>query len=162
MKRSHATLLITIVGVIAFLAIVGLSLGAWFFATAFEHETAAEPAAIESFDDVRRRFAGDPPVLDILNDREAVVRRKPPPAAPGRPLDRLQVMAWDSDDEGLSRVTLPFWLLRMKAGPLNLSSKMMADHHHIDLTVEQIERYGPALLVDHQGRGGDRLLIWTE
>ena len=71
-------------------------------------------------------------------------------------------MVWDPDDDRMSHVTLPFWLLRLKAGPLDISSKVMIDHHHIDMTVEQIERYGPALLVDHEGRGGDRLLLWTE
>lgn len=31
-----------------------------------------------------------------------------------------------------------------------------------DITVEEIERYGPALLVDHESPRGDRLLIWTD
>ena len=50
MKRSHATILMAAVGVLAFLGIVGLSLGAWLFASVFEHETADEPAATFSFD----------------------------------------------------------------------------------------------------------------
>jgi len=162
MKRSHATILMTVVGVLAFVGIVGLSLGAWFFASVFESDTADEPAATRSFDDVRRRFAGSQPVLAIVNDGEPVVRRQPPAAAPARPLDRLQLLAWDPDDDGLARVTLPFWFLRLKAGPIDFSSHVMVNHHHIDITVEQIERYGPTLLVDHEGRGGDRLLIWTE
>ncbi len=162
MKRKHATILMAVVGVLAFVGIVGVSLGAWLFASAFEHETADEPAATLSFDDVRKRFAGQDPVLDIIGDETAVVRRTPPAGPPPGRLERLQLMVWDPDDDGLSRVTLPFWLLRLKAGPLDVSSKVMIDHHHIDMTVEQIERYGPTLLVDHEGRGGDRLLIWTE
>ena len=162
MKRSHATILMTVFGVLVFSCIVGLSLGAWFFASVFESETADEPAAMQSFDDVRRRFAGSQPVLTILNDRDAVVRREPPAAAPPRPLERLQLLAWDPDDDGLARVTVPFWFLRLKAGPIDFSSHVTVNHHQIDITVEQIERYGPALLVDHEGRGGDRLLIWTE
>lgn len=161
MKRSHATILMTVIAVLAFLGIVGLSLGAWLFASAFERDAADEPAATASFDDVRRRFAGAEPVLDIADER-AVLRRDPPAARQEQPLERLQLMAWDPDDESLARVTLPFWFLRLKAGPLNLSSKVMVNHSHIDLTVEQIERYGPTLLVDHVGRSGDRLLIWTE
>jgi hypothetical protein len=38
----------------------------------------------------------------------------------------------------------------------------MINHHHVDVTVEQVERYGPTVLVDHEGAGGDRLLVWTE
>jgi hypothetical protein len=162
MKRSHATVLMVLVGVLAFVGIVGLSLGARLFATVFDRATADEPAATASFADVRRRFGGEEPVLEIRDEDRAVLRRAPPGTRPGRPLDRLQVMAWDPDDGSLARVTLPFWILRFKAGPLDLSSRVMVDHHQVDLTVEQIEQYGPTLLVDHEGNGGDRLLIWTE
>ena len=162
MKRTHATILTAVIGVLLFLAIVGVSLGAWFFASAFERDTADEPVATASFDDIRRRFAGTEPVLDVVEHDKAVLKRQAPAEAPARPLEQLQVMVWDPDDKGLSRVTLPFWLLRLKTGPIELSSKVLVDEHHINLTVEQIERYGPALLLDHQSRGGDRLLIWTE
>jgi hypothetical protein len=161
MKRSHATILMTIIGVLAFVGIVGVSLGAWFFASVFERDTADERAATASFDDVRRRFADLGPVFSIVGDERAEIRREPP-GGPAHRLERLQVMAWDAKDRSLARVTLPFWILRLKSGPLDLSQKVMIDHHHVDVTVEQVERYGPALLVDHQGRGGDRLLVWTE
>jgi hypothetical protein len=162
MKRSHATILMAVIGVLAFVGIVGLSLGAWFFASVFERAAADELVARASFDDVRGQFAGADPVLAILADERMEVRREPPAAHHDRPLQRLHVMAWDPDDERLSRVALPFWLLRLKAGPLDVSGKVMINHHHVAMTVEQIERYGPTLLVDHQGRSGDRLLIWTE
>jgi hypothetical protein len=32
----------------------------------------------------------------------------------------------------------------------------------LGLTVEELERFGPTLVMDHAGRDGDRLLIWTE
>jgi len=162
MKRTHATILMAVIGVLAFVAIVGVSLGAWFFASAFERDTADEPAATASFDDIRQRFAGTEPVLDLAEDQTAVVRREPPAEAPAGRLERLQLMVWDPEDGGLSRVTLPFWLLRLKKGPLDVSSKVMLNNHQVQLTVEQIERYGPALLLDHRARDGDRLLVWTE
>lgn len=162
MKRSHATILMTVIGVLVFLCIIGVSLGVWLFASVFDRDAADEPAATASFDDVRRRFADVEPVFSISGDERAEIKREPPSATPGQPLERLQVLAWDPDDGNLSKVTLPFWLLRLKTGPLNVSGKVMVDHHHVDVTVEQIERYGPTLLVDHEGRGGDRLLVWTE
>jgi hypothetical protein len=162
MKRSHATILMAVIGVLVFLGIVGLSLGVWLFASVFEHDTADERAATVSFDEVRRRFAAVDPVFSITGDERAEIRREPPSAQPGQPLERLQVLVWDPGDESLARVTLPFWILRLKAGPLDISGKVMINHHHVDVTVEQIQRYGPTLLVDHEGRGGDRLLVWTE
>ena len=32
----------------------------------------------------------------------------------------------------------------------------------LHLTAEELERYGPALLVDHKGRDGQRVLVWTQ
>jgi hypothetical protein len=162
MKRSHATILMAVIGVLVFFGIVGLSLGAWLFASAFDRDTADRQTATASFDEVRRRFAAVEPVFSITGDERAEIRRDPPSARPGQRLERLQVLAWDPDDQGLARVTLPFWLLRLKSGPLDVSGKVMINHQHVDVTVEQIERYGPTLLVDHEGRGGDRLLVWTE
>lgn len=162
MKRSHATILMTVIGVLVFLSIVGVSLGAWFFASVFERDTADERAAAVSFDEIRHRFAGVEPAFGITGDERAEIRREPPSTSPQRPLERLQVLTWDRDDKGLARVTLPFWLLRLKTGPLNVSGKVMIDHHHVDVTAEQIERYGSTLLLDHQGRDGNRLLVWTE
>jgi hypothetical protein len=162
MKRRHATILVAVVGVFVFVAIVGVSLGAWLFASAFDRDTADEPAAAASFEEIRQRFARTGPVLHVVEHEKAILSRQPPAEAPARRLERLEVMVWDPDDKGLSRVTLPFWLLRLKTGPIDMSSTVMLNHHPIDLTVEQIERYGPALLLDHQAQDGDRLLIWTE
>lgn len=158
MKRRNATILMTVAGVLVLLGIVGVALGAWFFASAFESATADEPAATLSFDEVRRRFPGQQPVLDILDDRKAVVRHEPPLTTPARSVERLQLLVWDPRDRDLSRITLPFWLLRLKPA----SAHVTVNQRELDFTVEQLERYGPALLVDHESQSGDRLLIWTE
>jgi hypothetical protein len=73
-------------------------------------------------------------------------------------VQRLQLLTWDPADQDLSRITLPFWLLRMKPD----SARVTVNHRELDITVEQLERYGPTLLVDHESQSGDRLLIWTE
>jgi hypothetical protein len=157
MTRKTATVLMGVFGMLAFVAIVGLSLGAWFFASVFESTSASMPAATAAFDAVRTRFAGVEPVFDIVNDEELVVRR-PAPDRVAAPPERVQIRYWDPDDQGLSSVTLPVWLLRLKAGPVTVATHL----GHAGLTVEQLERYGRTLLVDHVGPGGDRLLIWTE
>jgi hypothetical protein len=158
MKRRNATILMTVVGVLVFLCVVGASLGWWFFASAVDSETADEPAATLSFDEVRRRFPGQQPALDVLDDHKVVVRRDPPGGAPAGSVQRLQLLTWDPADQDLSRITLPFWLLRMKPD----SARVTVNHRELDITVEQLERYGPTLLVDHESQSGDRLLIWTE
>ena len=161
MKRAHTTILIVVVGVLAFCGIVVLSLGAWFFAAAYEGEAASEPTAVESFDEVRQRFK-EGPILEIVDRENARIRREPPAIASTTRLQHLQVLAWDPDDERLVHVTLPFWLLRMKAGPIDLASHVHISEGPARISVEDIERYGPALLLDHAERDRERLLIWTE
>jgi hypothetical protein len=160
MKRRRSTILMIAAAICTFCLVVGLSLGAWLFAMVFESDTLPEAAASASFDDLRRRFGSSTPVFEVIGDEELVLRRQPPDAPATGTLQSLQIRHWDPDDEGLASVTLPFWLLRMKKGAFEMTSHYHA--RHLDVSVQDLERYGPALLVDHRGRGGDRLLIWTE
>ena len=96
-----------------------------------------------------------------MHDHETAVLTREPPANPAlRRLESLHIAAWDSEDAGLFRMTLPFWLLRLKSGAITLGEDIHA--LRLDLTVEQLERFGPALLVDHEAPNGDRVLVWTE
>jgi hypothetical protein len=36
------------------------------------------------------------------------------------------------------------------------------DLEDLKLTVDDLERFGPILIVDHTGRDGDRVLVWTQ
>jgi hypothetical protein len=36
------------------------------------------------------------------------------------------------------------------------------DLEDMKLTVEDLERYGPTLILDHKERGGDRVLVWSQ
>ena len=62
------------------------------------------------------------------------------------------------------RVTIPFWLLRLKVGgttiDLNRGGKM--DLEDLKLSVEDLERFGPTLIVDHSSRDGERVLVWSQ
>jgi hypothetical protein len=159
MKRRKATILMIVVGVLAFCAIVTVSLGAWFFASVFESTRADEQAATDTFDDIRQRFSGVSPVFSIVDDEEAVLRRSPPDVVRAAPLRTLEIRHWDPDDEDITSVSLPFWVLRLKTGTFSIGGRHPG---HLNIKSNEIERYGPTLLVDHEGRGGDRLLVWTE
>jgi hypothetical protein len=159
MQRKHATILMAVFGVVICLVVLVVGGGAWFFASAFESTPATEPAAVAAFDEVRQRFSGVTPVFAIGPGETVLVRREPAPGSSVPPVERLHLRHWDPEDEGLVELTLPFWLVRLNPGELS----MTADRHGLrEVTAAQLERYGPTLLVDHAGRGGDRLLIWTE
>jgi hypothetical protein len=159
MKRKHATILMGVVGVLIFCVVVLVAGGAWFFASAFESASADERTAGSAFDDVRRRFSNVGPVFEIPDDGDPVVRRPAPETRPATPLQTLRLRHWGPDDDRMEDVSIPFWLLRLKTGSISVTSRHVGLR---DITAEDIERYGPTLLVDHEGRGGDRLLIWTE
>lgn len=161
MKKSTATIL-TIVGVVVFLGMLGVAFAVWMFVSNVDRSTADEQSAMAAFDDARKRFAGATPVFELVDDEEAVVRREPP-SERGEKLHTMRVIVWDPDEENLVRVNLPYWLLRLKSGPIELTSdRRFGRRRQLNITIEQLESYGPALLIDHEGRHGERVLVWQE
>jgi hypothetical protein len=159
MKKDTARILMIVAGVVILLGIVAIGSAAWLFSQTVNLGKADEGKVEATFAQIRRQFGGAKPILDV-QDGEPVLTRQPPASAPASRLSTLHVVAWDPDDEGLTRVDLPFWLVRLKSGPIEISSKSGFDD--LNLTVDELERFGPALLVDHVSRSGDRVLIWTE
>jgi hypothetical protein len=80
-------------------------------------------------------------------------------------LESLRVLAYDRHAGKLVRVSIPFWLLRM-APSKNLSflndNGIDVDSDRVRLTVDDLERRGPGLLIDSQDRRGSLVLVWTE
>jgi hypothetical protein len=162
MKKDTFRTLLIVVGVLVLLAMVGLGSAVWLFMRSFDLAQVDEASATQRFDQIRNRFAGVTPVLGI-EDETPVVRRRPPAEDTGRRLTTLHVLAWDADDNGLARVDVPFWLLRLKSGPIEIASDTMRfGDGELGITVEELERYGSTLVLDHKGRGGERVLVWTD
>ncbi len=127
-------------------------------------EQVTATAAAAEFDSVRSRFSKQKALIELDENGEflrANTDREPPPNAQ-RP-ETLIVMAHDPDDGGLVRVRLPFWLLRMnpESGKINFGGDSV-NLEDLKLTVKDLERYGPSLVLDQRSRGGDRVLVWTE
>jgi hypothetical protein len=57
-------------------------------------------------------------------------------------------------------LTLPFWLLRLRDSGVDVS--IAADGTRLTMTMDEVERYGPALVLDHLEEDGSRVLVWTE
>lgn len=165
MKTKRSTVVMVIVGLVLCVVIVGTGAAAWFFLSVFDSTASDETSAGRAFDEVRTRFGGSRPVIEIReNDTQIVLTRKPPEVAPARQLQRVQILTWDPEDATVSTITLPWWLVRLKEGTIDFTSEVGSGFTstQIDLSIEDIERYGPALLVDHEERGGARILVWTE
>jgi hypothetical protein len=61
------------------------------------------------------------------------------------------------------KVSIPFWLLRLKmrGATIDLNGNRM-DLEDLKLTVEDLERFGPTLIVDHSSASGDHVLVWSQ
>jgi hypothetical protein len=148
-------------GVLGLVAIAGA--GFYYVSRHVQTKSVSPAAATREFDAVKAGFSGQKPLIE-LDGRGHFMR-----ANTARPTERravpeeLHVLAFDQTDRRIVRVTVPFWLLRFKTGgaTIDLNGNRM-DLEDLKLSVEDLERYGPSLIVDHSAPDGDRVLVWSK
>ncbi|MEI6670263.1 MAG: hypothetical protein WCP29_19125 [Acidobacteriota bacterium] len=133
---------------------------------AIQSTNTSASSAEDEFAQVAARFANQQPLLDI-KDGEPVVntgRRQADRVA--TPIDALHIMVWQSDERKLVKLNIPFWLLRLTKGrPIKLSGRPGAedaDPVRLNISAEDLERYGPGLVINHKDTSGDRVLVWAK
>jgi len=163
-KTSWAVI---IVGISAFLLVVGVVLdGVVGFVIyqqfAVQAKTATEGSADEEFAKIVATFEGQKPYL-VIKDGEPVVTEAPA-ASPGKPVEALHIIIWDPDEQKVVKLNMPFWLLRMTKGqPIRISSNdELGEAMKLKITVEDLERRGPGLILDHKEASGERVLVWAQ
>ena len=113
----------------------------------------------------RARFAGQRPLIELAHGDEPIVHREMMKAEAEQRLESIRVLAYDRRAGKLVRVSIPFWLLRVVPSHhfsfLN-DNGIEIDSDRIRLTIEDVERRGPGLLLDTRDRHGSQVLIWTE
>ena len=105
---------------------------------------------MQQMDEVRSSFPGQQPLIQI-GRRPAAARRRArqPERRRKRTLSTLHVIAFDIDEGNLVNFSLPFWLLRMKSGPIRISAYQQGwDDRGVSFRVEDIEKHGPGIIVD--------------
>ena len=149
------------VGILFVIAMAGA--GVYFFTQHIKATTATQASAQQQFDEVRARYKGHRPLIE-LDAKGNFLRSNTDREAPGgtRRPETLYVMAFDPDDGGLVRLTVPFWLLRMKMnGSIKFGNNSLT-LEELKLTVEDLDRLGPTLVLDQANEGGDRVLVWSQ
>ena len=154
-----------VLGVVAFilLCIVAFAaFGFYFVAYNLKMEKATLVEASRSFDEVRARFK-EAPIISIDDRRRVTLTRQPPAQQADAKPSTMHVMAYDTDESRIVRISVPFWMLHFAREKIRLGTGgndiQFEDLH---LTAAELERYGPALLVDHKARDGQRVLVWTQ
>lgn len=156
-----------VVGMAVFciLAVVTLAgVGFYFFSKHVETSKVSASAAAAEFQKVKSGFVGQRPLVELDSKGEFVRAHTDRPApASSKPPEQLHVLAFDPSDSRIVRFSLPFWLLRMKAAnaTIDLNGNRM-DLEDLRLNVQDLERFGPTLIVDHQAGDGERVLVWSK
>lgn len=159
-KLGWALALLAIAGV-AGIAGFGSLLSSW---SELSYGTRAEAAAAAAA--LLAGPAAGPAYLVVSAEGRVSVRRDLEQAT-ATPLRAL--VAWTSRPDGrVTRTDFPMWFVRVKTtDDVNLgtlTSFFARDWENLDLsvTVEDLERRGPGLVLDHTDAAGARLLLWTE
>ena len=153
---------IAAVCVLGIVAIAGV--GFYYISQHVESKTATPTAAAAEFDAIKAGFPGQTPLIE-LDQRGRFLRAhtdRPAVAHAVVPND-LHVLAFDGNERRIVQFRIPFWILRMKAknATIDLNGNRM-DLEDLRLTVEDLERYGPSVIVDHLAPDGDRVLVWSK
>jgi hypothetical protein len=142
--------------------IVMAAAGLWFVKSHVDVRTTTAAAASEDFQTIRQRFASQKPLIELDEHGTFLRANVDRPNGTQRP-QTLNVMAFDPHDEKVVRVELPFWMLRLKMGGGRFDvGRSSVDLARMRITVEDLERYGPILILDQKDTDGSRVLVWSQ
>ena len=162
-KRRWIPILIGVLLLFGVVALGAIALTVSWFRQNMTVTRSDEDAATRQFEDVRRRFAGQEPLIQLIDGRPQYVANRTREAEPRAPLTSLHVIAYDRDEGNTVTFSLPFWLLRMKSGPIRISAYQQGwDDRGVSFRVEDIEKHGPGIIVDVTQPNEGRVLIWAQ
>ena len=165
-KKTWVSVLIAAVIVVGILAVSAVGGTAYVIYRHVDTQFVQSEHADQQFAQARARFAGQQPLIELRKDDEPVLHREViPKTMPAAKLDTMRVLAYDTRANKLVNVSIPMWLLRM--APSNRFSFLKDngidfDSDRVHITLDDIERRGPGLILDQVERRGSQVLVWTE
>jgi len=162
-RKTWVWILVSIAGV-SFIAIVGIAIAGIMFVTRHVTTTRATGADAErAFDAAKSQFKDPRPLIELDQvERPRLSRPLSDLATSSTKPQYLWVLVFDYRDERLVKVSLPFWLLRMGRRKIDLGGDHGFDLDRLNLDVNELERIGPVMLLDHRSSSGERVLVWTQ
>jgi hypothetical protein len=150
-------------GVAAVIAVAMAALGgtaAYFVLRHMETRVGGEAEAVKAIEAVKTRFGERKPLVELVDPRRGDIRinRASEPSAAA--VDTVHVINWKGETGELSRTDVPVWLMRFST--VNIASQLGLAPASFRLTVADVERYGPGILVDFASPGSSRTLVWVE
>ena len=155
-RRGKILLTIAIVVPVAFLIFAATV--AYVILSTIETTRSAPDAATATMEEVRRAYPARPPLIEVVNLRAADVRINRDPNRPRKPVDKLHFLIWDPDAQEVTRGSAPAWVARMRVSITGIGGWSFSDLH---VTMEDIERYAPGIVVDFKTPEGEQVLVWV-
>jgi hypothetical protein len=154
-------LTIVAVGMVSCVGLVGS--GIWFFTQHVQVHEAPRGDIEAEFVKLRGRFKGQKPIIEGRRGMETLSNRLEARATSySGPLpENLCMLVWEVGNPKRARICLPFWLLKMKSGKGIKLDVPEGDIGRLEISAQDLQRAGPALLLDEE-HDGTRVLIWTE
>jgi hypothetical protein len=135
------------------------------------HRDAAPVTAASAqaeFERLRARFGGQTPLVDM----QVRAARSTPAGGGARQVRTFHTVIFDRrGGDRLVEISVPFWFGRSYArhggsfawlGELSFLDDTEFDPEPVRLSIEDIERHGPGLLVDYQHPGGGQFIAWVD
>jgi hypothetical protein len=120
-----------------------------------------EREAVIEIERIHARFPARPPLVEIVDPRRGAIRINHPPAsAERRHVEAFHVLAWAAANQRLVRTSAPIWMMRLSLQ--NVLSALGLGLGPWNLTVADVERYGPGVVLDYSPPGGGRVLVWVQ
>lgn len=164
--KKKRTWLWILLGVFGFLFVAGLGMAAftvYWLGSHMEFVETPAPDAAKSFDEIRAKFPGQRPLIEFQGGERGTITTSETATPSSVTLTTLHIIAFDDDEGRMLKVDVPFWLLRLKSGPIAFSSYASGfDDERVRLRVEDIERRGPGIVLDLERAREGRVLIWAE
>ena len=165
---TRSTTLSVVMGAVL-IVLTAIGLGFWFFASHHESNTISIQAADAEFSQLRSRFSNQQPLIDMS-------LRQPVETSTLRQsvtsLHTFHTVILDTrGSQRIVHITVPFWFARLFAdrdgrfrwlGQLTFLDDTEFDSETIRLSLDQIEQWGPGLIVDYQHPSGGQFISWVE
>jgi hypothetical protein len=162
-KRNWIAIILGVLLLFGILGVGCVALTVSWFRQNMSVTNTQEEAAMQQFEEVRKRFAGQQPLIQIVDDKPQLTAERAADTPSQTPLNTMHVIAYDVDEGNLVTFSLPFWLLRMKSGPIRISAYQQGwDDRGVSFRVEDIEKHGRGIIVDATRPGEGRVIVWAE
>ena len=164
-KTTWISVIVGIVLSICVLAVAAIGGAAYWFSQHIDRKDASVESAHNQFERIRGQFGGQQPLIDVEDNEKVVVHQPPAPDGAPRPITTFHVLAYDAEEEALTHVDVPFWILKLapKSQFATLTKNPFV-RQKTQLDARDLERRGPGLVMDLVDRPkvGTRVLIWTD